>query len=108
MKNGCVAAEATATAAPDPASSRIADPTDRSTSSAMLAAGGGTARLLAEAGSCIASPFAGAEAEAIGSELLGRPRGRATQARQSADVYLSLLSFSRAHHKMLHNKKNEK
>ena len=57
----------------------------------MLAAGGGTARLLADAGSCLASLFTGAEAEAIGSELLRRPRGRATQARQSADVCLSLF-----------------
>ena len=62
----------------------------------MLAAGGGTARLLAEAGSCLASSFAGAEAEAIVSELLRRPTGRATQARQSADVCLSFSPF-RAH-----------
>ena len=62
----------------------------------MLAARGVTARLLAEAGSCLASSFAGAEEEAIGSELLRRPRGRATQARQSADVCLSLSLF-RAH-----------
>ena len=62
----------------------------------MLAAGGGTVRLLAEAGSCFASLFAGVEAEAIGSELLRRPRGRPTQARQSADVCLSLDLF-RAH-----------
>ena len=82
---------------------RIAAPDDRSTPSAVLAAGGGTARLLAEVGSCLASSFAGAEAEAIGSELLHRPRGRATQARQSADVRLSLLSFSRAHYKILQN-----
>ena len=75
---------------------RIAARADRSTASAVLAAGGGTARLLAEAGSCLASSFAGAEAEAIGSELLRRPRGRATQARQSADVCLSLSLF-RAH-----------
>ena len=60
---------------------RIAAPADRSTASAVLAAGGGTARQLAEAGSCLASSFAGAEAEAIGSELLRRPRGRATQER---------------------------
>ena len=73
---------------------RIAAPADRSTASAVLAAGGGTARLLAEAGSCLASSFAGAEAEAIGSELLRRPRGRATQVRQSTDVCLSLF---RAH-----------
>ena len=75
---------------------RIAAPADRSTASAVLAAGGGIARLLVEAGSCLDSSFAGAEAEAIGSELLRRPRGRATQARQSADVCLS-LSLSRAH-----------
>ena len=62
----------------------------------MLAARGGTARLIAEAGSCLASSFAGAEAEAIGSELLRRPRGRATQARQSTDACLSLYLF-RAH-----------
>ena len=82
---------------------RIAAPADRSTASAVLAAGDGTAKLLAEAGSCLASLFAGAEADAIGSELLRRPRGRATQARQSADVRLSLLSFSRAHYKILQN-----
>ena len=58
----------------------------------MLAARGGTARLIAEAGSCLASSFAGAEAEAIGSELLRRPRGRATQACRSADVCLSLFA----------------
>ena len=81
---------------------RIAAPADRSNASAVLAAGGGAARLLAEAGSCLAISFAGAEAEAIGSELLlRRPRGRETQARQSADVCLSLLSFSRAHYKIL-------
>ena len=72
---------------------RIAARADRSTASAVLAAGGGTARLLAEAGSCLASSFAGAEAEAIGSALLCRTRGRATQARQSADVCLSLYLF---------------
>ena len=62
----------------------------------MLAAGGGTARLLAGAGSCTASSLAGAEADAIGSEILRRPRGRATQARQSADVRVSLY-LVRAH-----------
>ena len=61
---------------------------------AVLAVGGGAARLLAEAGSCLASSFAGAEAEAIGSGLLRRPRGRAAQARQSADVCLSLYLFA--------------
>ena len=75
---------------------RIAARADRSTASAVLAAGGGTARLLAEAGSCLASSFAGAEAEAIGSELLRRPRSRATQARQSEDVCVSHSLF-RAH-----------
>ena len=75
---------------------RIAAPADSCTTSAVLAAGGGTGRLLAEAGSCVASSFAGAEAEAIGSELLRRPRGRATQAHQSADVCFSLSLF-RAH-----------
>ena len=59
----------------------------------MLAAGGGTATLLAGAGSCTASSLAGAEAEVIGPELLRRPRGRATQARQSADMGLSLDLF---------------
>ena len=44
-------------------------PADRSTASVVLVAGGGTARLLAEAGSCLASSFAGAEAEGIRSEL---------------------------------------
>ena len=71
-------------------------PADRSNPSAVLAAGDGTARLLAGAGSCTASSPARAEAEAIGSDLLRRPRGRATQARQSADVCLSLCLF-RAH-----------
>ena len=75
---------------------RIAAPADRSTASAVLSAGGGTARLLAEAGSCLDSSFAGAEAEAVGSELFASTRGRATQARQSANVYLSLRLF-RAH-----------
>ena len=76
---------------------RIAAPADRSTASAVLAARGVTAGLLAEAGSCLVSiSFAGAEAKAIGSELLRRHRGRATQARQSADVCLSLSLF-RAH-----------
>ena len=73
----------------------IATPTDRFTAAAVLAAGGGTARLLAGAGSCTASPLAGAEAEAIVSELLVRPRDGATQARQSADV--CLLSLFRGH-----------
>ena len=72
---------------------RVAAPADRSTASAVLAAGGGTARLLAEAGSCLASSFAGAESEAIGSELLRRPRGRATQALQNADVCAVLFIF---------------
>ena len=62
----------------------------------MLAAGGGTARLLVEAGGCLASSFPGAEAEAIGSELLRRPRGRAKQARQSAHACLFHYLF-RAH-----------
>ena len=84
---------------------RIAAPADSCTTSAVLAAGGGTGRLLAEAGSCVASSFAGAEAEAIGSELLRRPRGRATQAHQSADVCLFLF-FAR-HHQMLKKKKEE-
>ena len=76
---------------------RIAARADRATASAViLAAGGSTARLLAEAGSCLASSFAGAEAEPVGSELLRRPRGRATQARQSADACLCLSLF-RAH-----------
>ena len=75
---------------------RIAAPADRSTASAVVAAGGGTARLPAEVGSCLANSFAGAKAEAIGSELLRRPKGRATQPRQSADVCLSLNLF-RAH-----------
>ena len=72
----------------------------------MLAAGGGTARMLAEAVSCLASSVAGAEAEAIGSALLRRSRGRATQARQSADVCLCFSLF-RAHTakygKIVHN-----
>ena len=72
---------------------RIAAPVDRSTASAVHATGSGTARLLAEDGSCLASLFAGAYAEAIGSEPLRRPRGSATQARQSADVWLPLSLF---------------
>ena len=91
-----------------PGSSWIAAPADRSTASAVFAAGGGTARLLAGAGSCTASSLAGAEADAIGSELLRRPRGRATQARQSADVCL-FLSLFRAHTtKILQKKTNLK
>ena len=75
---------------------RIAAPADRSTASAVLAARGVTARLIAEAGSClVSSSFAGAEAEAIGSELLRRPRGRATQAGQSADVCILFIFFAR-------------
>ena len=94
------AAAAAAAAAAGPGSRPLL--TDPPLQLAVLAARGGTARLLAEAGSCLASSFAGAEAEAIGSELLlRRPRGRETQARQSADVCLSLLSFSRAHYKIL-------
>ena len=77
---------------------RIAAPADRSTASAVLAARGGSVRLLAEAESCSARLFAGAEAEAIGSKLLRRPRGRTTPDRQSADVCLSLYLF-RAHTK---------
>ena len=72
---------------------RIVAPADKFTASAVLAAGGGTATLLAGAGSCTASSLAGAEAEVIGPELLRRPRGRATQARQSADMGLSLDLF---------------
>ena len=74
---------------------RIAAPADRSTASAVLGVGCGTARLLAEAGSCLASSFAGAEEEAIGSELLRRPRGRATQARQSAMSAFLFILFAR-------------
>ena len=66
---------------------------DRSTASAVLAAGVGTARLLAKAGSCLAHWFAQADAEAIGLELLRRPRGRATQARQDPYVCLYLSLF---------------
>ena len=89
---------------------RIAARADRSTASAViLAAGGSTARLLAEAGSCLASSFAWAKAEAIGSELLRRPRGRAAQARQSSNVCLSLSPCLRVHHKILQKKqKNRK
>ena len=68
--------------------------TDPPLDSAMLAAGG--ARLHAGAGTCTAGSLAGAETEAIGSELLRRPRGREAQARQSADVCLSIPLF-RAH-----------
>ena len=74
----------------------------------MRAAGGGTAGPLAGAGSCTASPLAGAEAEAIGSEPLRRPRGRATQARQSADGCLALgLFVSRAHQKIMQKKEKK-
>ena len=69
-----------------PGSSRIAGLLTDRPLQRVLAAGGGTARLLAGAGSCTANSLAGAEADAIGSDLLRRPRGRATQARQSADV----------------------
>ena len=92
MKIWCVEA-ASALAARGPGSSRIAAPTDRSTASDVHAAGGGTARLLAGAGSRAASPLAGADAENIWSELLSRLRGRAAQARQSADMCLSLCFF---------------
>ena len=83
--------------------------TDRSTASAVLAAGGGTAinRMLAEAGSCLGSSFAGADTEAIESELLHRPRGRTTQARQSADVCLSHYLFG-AHTTLQKNRKKLK
>ena len=94
MKIWCVEA-ASALAARGPGSSRIAAPTDRSTASAVLADGGGTARLLAGAGSCTASLLAGAEEEAIGSELLRRPRYRATHARQSVDVCFLFILFAR-------------
>ena len=69
----------------------------------MLAAGGGTARLIAGVGSCTASSLAGAEAEAVGSEILRRPRGRATQVSQSADVCLSFY-LVRVQHKILQKK----
>ena len=74
---------------------RIAARTDRSTASAVLAVGGGTAGQLAEAGSCLANSFPGAEAEAIVSELLRQPRGRATRARQSAEACLLFVVFAR-------------
>ena len=80
-------------AAAGPGSSRVAAPADRSTASALLDTGGGTARLLARAGRCTVNSPAEAEAESIRSEPLRRPRGRATQARQSADVYLSLYLY---------------
>ena len=91
-----------------PGSSRIAAPADISTASAVLAAGGGTLRLLAWAGSCAASSLAGAESDAIESELLHRPRGRTTRARQSADVRLFSSSFSRAPQNTAKNYKNRK
>ena len=72
----------------------------------MVTAVGGTARLLAEAARCLASSFAGAEAEAIGSELLRRPGGRTTQARQSADACLTLDLFCA--HTTKHCKKMQK
>ena len=71
-----VGAAAAATAEAPQQQQKQQAPADRSIVSAVLVVGGGTARLLAEAGSCLASSFAGAEAEAIGSELLRRPRGR--------------------------------
>ena len=58
---------------------RIVAPADRSIASAVVTAEAGTTRLLAEAQSCLGSSFTGAEADAIGSEILRRPRGRATQ-----------------------------
>ena len=89
------AAAAAAAAAAGPGSRPLL--TDPPLQLAVLAARGGTARLLAEAGSCLASSFAGAEAEAIGSELLlRRPRGKAKLVRQSADACLSRYLF-RAH-----------
>jgi hypothetical protein len=88
-KPALVAAAPAAAPAAGPGSSRIAAPADRSTASVVLAAGGGTARLHAGAVGCTARSLAGAEAEAIGAELLGRPRGREISARQSADVCLS-------------------
>ena len=60
----------------------------------MGAASGSTARLLTGAGGCTTSLLAGAEAEAIGSELLRRPKGRLIQACKSADVCLCLSLFS--------------
>ena len=76
---------------------RIAAPADRFNASAVLAAGGGIARLLAEAGSCLASSFAGAEAEAIGqSYYCVDPGGKRHRHVKSPDVCLSLCLF-RAH-----------
>ena len=69
-------------------SSRAAAPAERSTASAVLAAGGDTTRQLAGAGSCEASSLASAEAEAIGSELLRR-HSNTPRARHSADVTFS-------------------
>ena len=92
-----VGAAAAATAEAPQQQQKQQAPADRSIVSAVLVVGGGTARLLAEAGSSLASSFAGAEAEAIGSDLLRRPRGRAIKARQSADrmcVFL-LIVFAR-------------
>ena len=86
---------------------RIAAPADRSTASAALAARSGAARPLTEAGSCLARSSAEAEAEAIGSELLRRPRGRAIQARQRGDVSLSLY-ISGTHYKILHKSTNDR
>ena len=74
----------------------------------MLAAGGGTARFLAGAGNCTARSLAAAEAEDIELELLRRPRGRMTQARQSVDVCLSLFYLVGAHHKILQKYTNRK
>ena len=72
---------------------RVTAHADRSTASTVLVAGGGAAKLLAEAGACLASSFVGAGAEAIGSELLRRPKGRVIQACKSADVCLCLSLF---------------
>ena len=59
----------------------------------MPAAGSGTARLLVGTGSCTASSLSGAEFDVIELKLLRRPRGRAKQARQGADVRLSFYLF---------------
>ena len=83
--------------APGLGSSRIVAPTDRSSSLAVLTAGGGTARPFAGAGSCTASSPAGAEAEGIGSELLlGQPGGRATHVKVRMCAFLFVFFFARA------------
>ena len=90
-------------------SSRIAARADRSTASAVLAAGGGTARLLAKAGSCTSSR---GKQKPSGQSYCIDPKGRAAQKDRSKGGCMPFsFPFSRAYHKILQKKarkKNEK